>query len=114
MVQPAKRVSSYAPLESGKGLRHARHSSSLARFGGVEACPVGFIDASFIALKRLLGLRTGKQTNCFAVAHSAGKSFSLRKIKYSPGRVQVFGTTVAPHRLRGTSRQQNHNEHKQA
>src|SRR5215475_64873 len=98
----------------GEGLWHARHSSSLARFGRVEACSVGFVNASFIALKRLLGLRTGKQTNRFAVANSAGKSFSLRNIKCGPGGVQVVGTTVAPHRLCGTSRQQNHSEHKQA
>ena len=87
---------------------------ALARFGYVEAGSFGLVNASFIALKGLLGLRTGKQANCFAIANSAGKSFRLGNIKFTPGGVQLCGTTVASHGLRGTSRQQDHSERKQA
>ena len=89
----------------------ARALPSPARFGYVETGSFRLVNASFIALKGLLGLRTGKQTNRFAIANSAGKPFRLRNIKFTPGGVKVRGTTVAPHRLRGASRQQTHSEH---
>jgi hypothetical protein len=65
-------------------------------------------------LKSLLGFRTRKEANRFAIANSAGKPFRLRNIKFTPGSIKVRGTTVAPYRLRGASRPQDHSEHKQA
>jgi hypothetical protein len=74
----------------------ARRSLSPARFGYVEACSIGLVNASFIALKGLLGFRTGKQTNHFAIANSAGKSFAFARSSSRQAAFSVWHNCRAP------------------
>ena len=86
-TQTRKFVRAIGIEDKGSGMRE--RSPSPARLGCVEACSFGLVDASFIALKSLLGLRTSKQTKRFAIANSAGKSFRLCNIKFMPGGLQT-------------------------